>query len=112
MRDGIILITWVDDCLIFAKNEAIASTFIKEMQQQFVLTEEEDVSAYLGVQMDINESDDTITMTRPFLIERIISSLGSAIADANTKDTPAVYKERYIKTNKVQTENSLGTIGH
>ena len=32
-------------------------------------------------------------MTQPFLIQRITDLLGSAITDANTKVTPALYKE-------------------
>ena len=92
-RDGIILISWVDDCLIFTKSEKVAKEYIESMHQQFTLTKEGDISAYLGVKLQIDDVTDTVTMSQPFLIERIIESLGNTISDANVKDTPAVYKE-------------------
>ena len=63
------------------------------MQSQFTLTEEEDVSAYLGIQMKWDEEKGEVTMSQPFLIQRILDLLGDAVTDANTKSTPAVYKE-------------------
>ncbi len=91
-REGIILISWVDDCLIFSNTKELADKVIADLHESFSLTEEEDVSAYLGVQLSINE-DDTVSLTQPFLIQRIIDSLGDAISEANVKSTPAVYKE-------------------
>ena len=91
-REGIILISWVDDCLIFAVNKETADKLIATLHKRFSLTEEDDVSAYLGVQLSIND-DDTVSLTQPYLIQRIIDSLGDAITGANTKTTPAVYKE-------------------
>ena len=92
-RNGVILISWVDDCLIFAKDKLLADELIAELQGQFTLTEEEDVSAYLGVMMDIDKEKDCISMTQPFLIQRIIDLLGDSVSEANVKKTPAVYKE-------------------
>jgi hypothetical protein len=43
--------------------------------------------------MELDEETGTVSMTQPFLIERIISLLGDAVKEANIKDTPAVYKE-------------------
>ena len=92
-KDGITVITWVDDCLVFAKDKALADKLIKDLQEKFTLTEEGDVSAYLGVQLDINKEKGTVTMTQPFLIDRIIDLLGDAVKEANIKSTPSVYKE-------------------
>ena len=50
-REGMILISWVDDCLIFAKNKQYADELIKDLKRTFTLMEEEDVSAYLGVEV-------------------------------------------------------------
>ena len=99
-RNGVILISWVDDCLIFTKNQKLALELIEGLQKIFVLTEEDDVSAYLGVQLKINESTSRmrgVTLAQLYLIERVIQELGSAIKDANVKDTPAVYKEILYK---------------
>ena len=92
-KPGVLLISWVDDCLIFAKSKADADKLIQDLQSQFTLTEEEDVSAYLGVQMEIDKDENTVTMSQPYLIERIIKLLDSSITEANVKNTPAVYKE-------------------
>ena len=92
-KEGVTLITWVDDCLIFARKKEYADNLILALKQQFTLSEEGEVSAYLGVKMELNEGTGQVTMSQPFLIQRIIELLGDAISEANIKDTPAVYKE-------------------
>lgn len=82
----------MDDCLIFVHDKSEADALIEELQANFILTDEGEVSTYLGVQVSKNAEDGTITLTQPFLIERILQSLGSAVKDANTKRTPAQYK--------------------
>ena len=47
-KEGANAILWVDDCLIFAKQKAAADELIKDLNQRFTLTEEDDKSAYLG----------------------------------------------------------------
>ena len=64
-----------------------------DLNKKFTLTEEEDVSAYLGVQVTMEDKEDTISLTQPYLIQRIVDALGPAVKDANVKTTPAVYKE-------------------
>jgi hypothetical protein len=96
-KDGVTLITWVDDCLIFARKKELADKVIEELKGKFTLTEDEDVSAYLGILMKIDEENETVEMTQPFLIQRIIDLLGDAVKDANIKDTPSVYKEILTK---------------
>jgi hypothetical protein len=92
-KDGVTLITWVDDCLIFSREKEFADNLIIALKRKFTLSEEGDVSAYLGVKMDLNIETGQVTMSQPFLIQRIIELLGDAISEANIKDTPAVYKE-------------------
>jgi hypothetical protein len=92
-KDGVTVITWVDDCLIFSRKKDLADQLIRDLKQQFTLSEEGEVSAYLGVKMDLNETTGQVTMSQPFLIQRIVELLGDGISEANTKDTPAVYKE-------------------
>jgi hypothetical protein len=41
-KEGITVIVWVDNCLIFTKNKNLADTLIKDLQSQFTLKEEED----------------------------------------------------------------------
>ena len=92
-KQGVILIIWVDDCLIFGKNKEMVDEIIMKLHNKFSLTEEGDVSAYLGVKVNIDPDSDKITLTQPYLIQRIIDELGDAITEANVKSTPSVYKE-------------------
>lgn len=96
-RKGVTIISWVDDCLIFAKNKELADELITELKTVFTLTEEEEVAAYLGVMMKLDEKEDTVSMSQPFLIQRIIELLGDAVKEANIKSTPVVYKELLTK---------------
>ena len=57
------------------------------------MTEEDDVSAYLGVKMKLDDKTGEVTMTQPFLIDRIIDLLGDSVKEANIKSSPSVYKE-------------------
>ena len=99
-KDGVTLITWVDDCLIFARKKEMADEVINALRNKFTLTEDEDVSAYLGILMKLDEENDTVEMSQPFLIQRIIDLLGDAVKDANIKDTPTVYKEILTKDDE------------
>ena len=92
-RDGLILISWVDDCLIFSRSKDLADELIASLQNSFTLTEEEDVSAYLGVEVKFCKETDTVTLSQPYLIKRIIEVMGASINEANAKSTPSVYKE-------------------
>ena len=96
-----ILISWVDDCLIFSRSKDLADELIASLQNSFTLTEEEDVSAYLGVEAKFCKETDTVTLSQPYLIKRIIEVMGASINEANTKSTPPVYKEILHKDEEV-----------
>ena len=91
-RNGLTLLCFVDDCLIYVKDKSEADALILELQDNFILTDEGEVSTYLGVQVVKDDEDGTLTLTQPFPIDRILQSLGSAVKDANTKRTPAQFK--------------------
>ena len=114
-KRGVILIIWVDDCLIFGKNKKVVDEVIIKLHDKFSLTEEGDVSAYLGVKVNIDSDSDNITLTQPYLIQRIIEELGDAITKANVKSTPSVYKEVLHKDtdgpNRKQSWNYRSIIG-
>ena len=93
-KDGVTVITWVDDCLIFTRKKCLADDLILNLKKKkFTLSEDDDVSSYLGVKMELDEESGKVTMSQPFLTDRIIELLGDSVKDANVKDTPAVYKE-------------------
>jgi len=76
-REGCIVLTYVDDCIILGKNMAIVDSVIQSLrdgQEDFELTDEGSIDKYLGVMIkDINEN--SFEMSQPFLIRRIIQFL-------------------------------------
>lgn len=76
-RKDMIILVYVDDCILIGKNRSILDDFItslKEGSEQFIFTVEGTLDKYLGV--DIQKHDDAtgFTMTQPFLIERILQA--------------------------------------
>ena len=47
-----ILVCYVDDCLIFAQKKDDVNKLIATLQENFVLTDEGDVMTYLGIQVE------------------------------------------------------------
>jgi len=87
---GLILVCYVDDCLIFSKSLADVNRLIANLQQTFVLTDEGDVSAYLSIQIVKIKDDngkDTLTMHQPHFTQRILQTM--KLMDQRTHDTPA-----------------------
>ena len=82
-----ICLTYVDDCLFFAKDTKTIELILTELRKEgATLNLEDNVAGFLGV--DISRTDKgTIEMTQTGLIDRIISTLG--LTDANSKESPA-----------------------
>ena len=85
--EDVICLTYVDDCIFFAKNyEAIDRVLQKLKDQKLDFTVEEDVHAFLGVEID-KRSDGSVEMTQKGLIKKILKTTG--MEDCNAKSTPA-----------------------
>ena len=98
-KQGCVILVYVDDCLIFTDTKSTADKLIENLMASYSLTDEgelgiegETVSSYLGVKVSYDKENGTISLTQPFLIERILELLGTAVTDANVKQTPAEYK--------------------
>lgn len=84
---GCIVVTYVDDLLVFAKNDLIIEKLMVGLKAVGAdIKKENDVAGFLGVDIQKNDSG-SITMTQTGLIDRIISALG--LDEANNKETPA-----------------------
>ena len=68
-KEDLILVIYVDDCLIYSKEKEATDELISQLRENFTLTDEGDVDTYLGVQVELNEKDNTIELKQPFLIE-------------------------------------------
>jgi len=75
---GMIVLTYVDDCIIIGNSMEKINAFVKTMQkgpENFILTDEGEIDKYLGI--EITQLDGKrFQMAQPFLIDRIVSFLG------------------------------------
>lgn len=75
IRNNCLILVYVDDCLIFGKDESTLDDVIKSLQSVFVLTSQGSVGAYLGI--DIKKTTQGfIELTQTGLIQKIISACG------------------------------------
>ena len=73
-RDKVLLVTCVDDCIIFSPEKKHADQLIEELKVKFTLEDEGDINSYLGINI-ARPTKDTIKMNQPALAKRIIESL-------------------------------------
>ena len=84
--DGIICLTYVDDCLFFGKDQAKIDEKIELIQRDGLkLTVEDDIYAFLGVEVD-RKSNGDVELRQRGLIDKILVTCG--MVDCNTKTTP------------------------
>jgi Reverse transcriptase (RNA-dependent DNA polymerase) len=82
----IICVVYVDDCLFYAKEVSTIKKFLDEIGKVMPLTVEEEVTAFLGVQ--VKRSEGKIMLAQPSLIKQVIAAVG--MTDCNVSRTPAV----------------------
>ena len=95
----IIVLTYVDDCIIMAKCEQDIRDLITSLcagDENFDFTDEGDIKNYLGVEV-LRHANGMMEFRQKFLIERIIKALGfqSEIAgkDTNPGTKPPLHKD-------------------
>jgi hypothetical protein len=55
LRSYCILVVYVNDCLLFSKDSSVLDTLIASLKQEFILTMEGDVSAFLSIDIKTNK---------------------------------------------------------
>jgi hypothetical protein len=84
--DGVICLTYVDDCLFFGKDQAVIDNKIARIQASGLkLTVEEDIFAFLGVEI-VRKANGDIELRQRGLIDKILLTCG--MTHCNTKSTP------------------------
>ena len=85
MKDGIMIVVFVDDCAISYRNEADYIKLIADLRSlSFELTEEGEFSKFLGINFDFKNN--TVHMTQTGLIDRIAAATG--LTNSNPNHTP------------------------
>jgi hypothetical protein len=89
-----ILLTYVNDCIIISPSKASIDRLILSMQsgpENFKLTDEGDVNKFLGIEI-MRLNDNSFKLSQPFLIDCIFNFLGLCNnkfdPDANSLSTP------------------------
>ena len=83
-----IIFLYVDDCGVAAPNQKHIDDFVEWLNKAgFELTQDSEFGEYLRIKFNMNSQDNTITMTQPGLIQKVIEAAG--LSDCNPNRTPA-----------------------
>ncbi len=105
---NLIVIIYVDDILIYSKDDDVINSFIMKMHSKDVtLNKEGMVEGYLGV--DIQRTNTQIKLTQSGLSKQIISTLGLDAKWSTSCDTPI---ECSLLPHDVDGEKGSGTINY
>ena len=92
--NGMIVLTYVDDCIIIGPSIKDIDTFVTSMMEgteNFVLTDEGDIDKFLGIEIT-QLSGNRFKISQPYLIDRIVALLNLNQDDlgfnTNPKTTP------------------------
>ena len=88
--EDVISLVYVYDCYIFSQDKDKITQLIDKLnnKEKLYLIDEGDVEKYLGVEIERNKEDKSITFKQPFLIQRAIELAG--LSNSNQVDIPAV----------------------
>jgi hypothetical protein len=75
IKNNCLILVYVDDCLIFSKDDAILDSVIDSLHSVFILTSQGSIGAYLGIDIKKTPSG-FIELTQPGLIQKIITTCG------------------------------------
>ena len=88
-KEGIIILVYVDDCLLFSDSERLIDETFKQLETMYKLTDEGSIDKYLGI--DIKRKKGEYHLTQPLLQQRVVQAI-KGISEANPKYTPATAK--------------------
>ena len=92
----IFILVYVDDCILISKKAFVIQKFISYLKtgtEYFVFTEEGTMNSYLGVDISSFPDKKGVTLSQPFLIDRVIRALNfdHKTTMSATNNTPAGY---------------------
>ena len=88
-----IVLCYVDDCIILSPKKEIIQDFITSLEtgpEKFVFTDEGDIQRYLGVEISKLSDGSGFELTQPYLIERILEAAHIDKRMTNDRSTPVV----------------------
>ncbi len=113
-KKGMIIITYMDDCIIVSNSMKYTNTFVTSMKdgpKEYVFTDEGDINKFLGI--EIKEiTGNKFELSQPFLIKQIdnLQGLGQNKFDVQTKTKIAPVGKTLL--NKVWKVNHIRKTGN
>ena len=92
MKKGVIILTYVDDCILIANKKETLDQFIHSLAngiEKFKFTDEGAIDKYLGVEIEQLKGKEFI-LRQTFLIWRILVALNVKTRDYNQRDVPVI----------------------
>jgi len=90
-KGDMMLIVWVDDLVFGARSATAIDNVIQALEDRgFEMTRDGTVEEFLGIQIDRNHDNRTLTLKQPGLIERVIEATG--LSNCNGNHVPAAPK--------------------
>jgi histone deacetylase 1/2 len=87
IRHDCIILIYVDDCLIFSPSQTTLQEITSHLEKVFKITSDDDVAAYLGIDISRNEKGHLV-LRQPGLIDKVINICGLEM-ESNAHRTPA-----------------------
>mgnify|MGYP003546497441 FL=1 len=84
---SVMLVIWVDDVVMASRDPASLDRLIADLKTDSDLTDEGELTAFLGIQVQRDIAGKQFTLTQPGLTERVLDTLG--LQSGNTRWTPA-----------------------
>ena len=87
LKDGMAVLTYVDDCIIVGKSTKAIDALIHSLQngqEGFNLTDEGNIDKFLSVEIT-NRANGEFEMSQPHLISRIVAFLGLEVLGEKVK---------------------------
>ena len=85
----------MNDCGIASPDMSKIDAFLDQLKSKgFELTKECDFSAYLGMKFQRNLKNNTISMTQPGLIKKVIEPTGMELCSANYTPTSQTHLDQ------------------
>jgi len=75
-RHDCILVVYTDDCLIFGPSAAHVDHVISTLKTTFLLKDEGEICDFLGIRVNRNLQNGTISLIQPGLIDSVLTNLG------------------------------------
>ena len=87
IKDDVIILIYVDDCIIMSADKDKIAQTMESLKKRYAITDEGKMEEYLGIKLE--HTDDSIRMSQPLLIERIIDAV-PGMNKANPANYPAL----------------------